>query len=197
MKVNIKNIGLSAMALLALVSCSDVVDYKIPDRTSNHGAPVISNIYDVQDTGFVAPLSVGVLNQMLHIKGENLANVKRVRFNDVEVDVRQVYATTTDAWVKIPRVVPTTQDDELVYETNVDSVKMTFPISIPSVKIDGLKMSLPSKAIKYRLIQNIWISMASVIPLRLVLHQYILRILKHLTEKSCIATLVPSSSPAS
>ena len=127
------------MALLALVSCSDVVDYKIPDRTSNHGAPVISNIYDVQDTGFVAPLSVGVLNQMLHIKGENLANVKRVRFNDVEVDVRQVYATTTDAWVKIPRVVPTTQDDELVYETNVDSVKMTFPISIPSVKIDGLK----------------------------------------------------------
>ncbi len=139
MKVNIKNIGLSAMALLALVSCSDVVDYKIPDRTSNHGAPVISNIYDVQDTGFVAPLSVGVLNQMLHIKGENLANVKRVRFNDVEVDVRQVYATTTDAWVKIPRVVPTTQDDELVYETNVDSVKMTFPISIPSVKIDGLK----------------------------------------------------------
>lgn len=139
MKVNIKNIGLSAMALLALVSCSDVVDYKIPDRTSNHGAPVISNIYDVQDTGFVAPLSVGVLNQMLHIKGENLANVKRVRFNDVEVDVRQVYATTTDAWVKIPRVVPTTQDDELVYETNVDSVKMTFPVSIPSVKIDGLK----------------------------------------------------------
>ena len=139
MKVNIKNIGLSAMALLALVSCSDVVDYKIPDRTSNHGAPVISNIYDVQDTGFVAPLSEGVLNQMLHIKGENLANVKRVRFNDVEVDVRQVYATTTDAWVKIPRVIPTTQDDELVYETNVDSVKMTFPVSIPSVKIDGLK----------------------------------------------------------
>lgn len=139
MKINIKNIGLSAMALLALVSCSDVVDYKIPDRTSNHGAPVISNIYDVQDTGFVAPLSEGVLNQMLHIKGENLANVKRVRFNDVEVDVRQVYATTTDAWVKIPRVIPTTQDDELVYETNVDSVKMTFPVSIPSVKIDGLK----------------------------------------------------------
>ena len=51
MKMNIKNIGFSAMALLSLASCSDVVDYSVPDRTSNHGAPVISNIYDVQDTG--------------------------------------------------------------------------------------------------------------------------------------------------
>lgn len=139
MKMNIKNIGFSAMALLALASCSDVVDYSVPDRTSNHGAPVISNIYDVQDTGFVAPLSGGALNQMIHIKGQNLAQVKKIRFNDVDVDVRQVYATTTDAWVKIPRVIPTVQNDELVYVTNEDSVKMTFPVAIPSVSIEGLK----------------------------------------------------------
>lgn len=139
MKMNIKNIGFSAMALLALASCSDVVDYSVPDRTSNHGAPVISNIYDVQDTGFVAPLSGGALNQMIHIKGQNLAQVKKIRFNDVDVDVRQVYATTTDAWVKIPRVIPTVQNDELVYVTNEDSVKMTFLVAIPSVSIEGLK----------------------------------------------------------
>lgn len=139
MKMNIKNIGFSAMALLALASCSDVVDYSVPDRTSNHGAPVISNIYDVQDTGFVAPLSGGALNQMIHIKGQNLVQVKKIRFNDVDVDVRQVYATTTDAWVKIPRVIPTVQNDELVYVTNEDSVKMTFPVAIPSVSIEGLK----------------------------------------------------------
>lgn len=139
MKMNIKNIGFSAMALLSLASCSDVVDYSVPDRTSNHGAPVISNIYDVQDTGFVAPLSGGALNQMIHIKGQNLAQVKKIRFNDVDVDVRQVYATTTDAWVKIPRVIPTVQNDELVYVTNEDSVKMTFPVAIPSVSIEGLK----------------------------------------------------------
>lgn len=139
MKINIKNISLSAMAIIALASCSDVVDYSVPDRTSNSGAPAISQIYDVQDTGFVAPLNGGVLNQMIHIKGQNLANAKKIRFNDVDVDVRQVYATTDEAWVKIPRVIPGVQNDSLVYETDKGTVKMYFPVSIPSVEIEGLK----------------------------------------------------------
>lgn len=139
MKINIKNISLSAMAILAFASCSDVVDYSVPDRTSNSGAPAISQIYDVQDTGYVAPLNGGVLNQMIHIKGQNLANAKKIRFNDVDVDVRQVYATTDEAWVKIPRVIPGVQNDSLVYETDKGEVKMYFPVSIPSVEISGLK----------------------------------------------------------
>ena len=118
MKINIKNISLSAMAIIAFASCSDVVDYSVPDRTSNSGAPAISQIYDVQDTGYVAPLNGGVLNQMIHIKGQNLANAKKIRFNDVDVDVRQVYATTDEAWVKIPRVIPGVQNDILLYETD-------------------------------------------------------------------------------
>ena len=139
MKINIKNISLSAMAILAFASCSDVVDYSVPDRTSNSGAPAISQIYDVQDTGYVAPLNGGVLNQMIHIKGQNLANAKKIRFNDVDMDVRQVYATTDEAWVKIPRVIPGVQNDSLVYETDKGTVKMYFPVSIPSVEIEGLK----------------------------------------------------------
>lgn len=139
MKINIKNISLSAMAILAFASCSDVVDYSVPERTSNSGAPAISQIYDVQDTGYVAPLNGGVLNQMIHIKGQNLANAKKIRFNDVDVDVRQVYATTDEAWVKIPRVIPGVQNDILLYETDKGTTEINFPVSIPSVEIEGLK----------------------------------------------------------
>lgn len=139
MKINIKNISLSAMAIIAFASCSDVVDYSVPDRTSNSGAPAISQIYDVQDTGYVAPLNGGVLNQMIHIKGQNLANAKKIRFNDVDVDVRQVYATTDEAWVKIPRVIPGVQNDILLYVTDKGTTEINFPVSIPSVEIEGLK----------------------------------------------------------
>lgn len=139
MKINIKNISLSAMAILAFASCSDVVDYSVPDRTTNSGAPAISQIYDVQDTGYVAPLNGGVLNQMIHIKGQNLANAKKILFNDVDVDVRQVYATTDEAWVKIPRVIPGVQNDILLYETDKGTTEINFPVSIPSVEIEGLK----------------------------------------------------------
>lgn len=139
MKINIKNISLSAMAILAFASCSDVVDYSVPDRTTNSGAPAISQIYDVQDTVYKAPLNGGVLNQMIHIKGQNLANAKKIRFNDVDVDVRQVYATTDEAWVKIPRVIPGVQNDILLYETDKGTTEINFPVSIPSVEIEGLK----------------------------------------------------------
>lgn len=139
MKINIKNISLSAMAILAFASCSDVVDYSVPDRTTNSGAPAISQIYDVKDTGYVAPLNGGELNQMIHIKGQNLANAKKIRFNDVDVDVRQVYATTDEAWVKIPRVIPGVQNDILLYETDKGTTEINFPVSIPSVEIEGLK----------------------------------------------------------
>lgn len=139
MKINIKNISLSAMAILAFASCSDVVDYSVPDRTTNSGAPAISQIYDVQDTGYVVPLNGGVLNQMIHIKGQNLSNAKKIRFNDVDVDVRQVYATTDEAWVKIPRVIPGVQNDILLYETDKGTTEINFPVSIPSVEIEGLK----------------------------------------------------------
>ena len=57
----------------------------------------------------------------------------------MDVDVRQVYATTDEAWVKIPRVIPGVQNDSLVYETDKGEVKMYFPVSIPSVEIEGLK----------------------------------------------------------
>ena len=78
------------MAAFALASCSDVVDYSVPDKTASNGAPVIQSIYDVQDTGYVAPLASGELDQMLHIKGQNLSHVKKITFNGVDVDIKQV-----------------------------------------------------------------------------------------------------------
>lgn len=139
MKINIKNIGLTAVLLMALASCSDVVDYVVPDKTVNHGAPSITSIYDVKDTGYVSPLSGGMLNQMLHIKGQNLAKVKKITFNNLEVDIRQVYAESDEAWVKIPRIIPEVQNDILYYETEQGSYTMTFPVTIPQVSISGLR----------------------------------------------------------
>lgn len=138
MKINIKKIGLSLMLAIALTSCSDVVDYKIPNESVNYGAPEIASIYDVSDVNLEHPLSGGELNQMIHVKGTNLANASQIRFNDVDVDVRQIYCKNGEAWIKIPRVIPTTQNDILYYQTDKGSVEYTFPVSIPHVKLEGL-----------------------------------------------------------
>jgi len=139
--MNIKRILLSGLSVMAMVSCSDVVDYKdnIDDKFVSNGAPVINAIYDVQDTAQVpTALEGGVLNQMLRISGQNLSHVKKVTFNGVEVDLRQVYAEANNSYVKIPRVIPEQITDELVYETEQGTVTRHFPISIPRMKVVGL-----------------------------------------------------------
>lgn len=135
--ISILTIG--AMALAA-ASCSDVVNYDdgVEDIFAADGAPVIEAIYDVEDTESTAPLSGGSLDQMLRIHGRNLSHVKSVTFNGIEVPVSQIYATSADAWLKVPRAIPEATDNKLVYTTELGTLTRDFEVSIPSMRLEGL-----------------------------------------------------------
>lgn len=130
-------------------ACNDVVDYNdhTEDLFSSHGAPVITAIYPAGDS---VAVSSGDLNEMLHIKGENLSHVKSVTFNGIAVDVRSIYAESNDAWLKIPRRIPETVTDSLVYTTEKGSCRQTFHVSIPKMAVDGLynDFCLPGEAVQ-------------------------------------------------
>ena len=144
--LSFKHIGVALLAAALFSACNDIVDINYPDRYTNHGAPSITGIYDVQDTGRISALSNGTLNQMLRIEGTNLANVKKITFNGLEVDVRQVYAESGESFVKIPRKIPEHVTDTLVYETNEGKTALYFPVSIPHVELEGL--SDPSRRVR-------------------------------------------------
>ena len=137
---------------MATTACSDVVNYEdsLVNNTSNDGAPMITAIYDVQDTAYVNALKEGTLNQMLRITGQNLAQVKSVSFNGIDVDVRNVYATTTAAFVKIPRQIPESVDNKLVYTTSQGSLAYDFSVNIPSMECNGLanEFALPGSSVE-------------------------------------------------
>lgn len=141
MKRRIKYIVGCLTAVLVMASCSDVVNYKdeIPNRFENHGAPVITAIYDVQDTARAEALTGGSLKQMLRIEGANLAKATKITFNGVEVDLSQVYAESANCYLVIPRVIPEEVNDELYYETAQGSVTRSFHVGIPSVELNGLQ----------------------------------------------------------
>lgn len=124
----------------ALPSCSDVVNYNddYEDIFAADGAPEINAIYDVSDTDSEMPLEGGKLNQMLRISGKNLSHVKEVTFNGITVDVSQIYATSANSYVKIPRQIPENVTNELVYTTELGTVRTQFEVSIPSLKLEGL-----------------------------------------------------------
>lgn len=131
----------ASMALAAVfASCSDVVHYNddVKDIFASDGAPVISAIYDVEDTESENPIEGGTLNQMLRISGKNLSNVKEVTFNGIPVDVKQIYATSENSYVKIPRSIPENVNNILEYTTELGSVRREFKVSIPSLLLEGL-----------------------------------------------------------
>lgn len=138
---NMRTVGLSMVAASVLAACSDVVDIPGYNPYESNGAPVIEAIYDAQDTAAApAMLNGGVLDQMIKIKGQNLSHVKSVTFNNLPVDVRHdVYAESDCAWITIPRQIPETVTDTMVFTTEQGSVSRYFPVTIPALTIDGLK----------------------------------------------------------
>lgn len=138
------SLGIAVISLLS--SCDDVVNYPGVTAFSNNGLPQITAIYDAQDTACTTDLTSGSLNQMIHLKGANLSNVKSIKFNSVEVNIRSaVYAKTSESWVTIPRVIPNTITDTLTYVTDKGVTAIYFPVTIPKVSVTGLANEFTGK----------------------------------------------------
>lgn len=134
---NIRKITGLLMASV-LLSCQDVVTYdeNIEDEFASNGAPSIETIYAVKDQQ--TPISSGKLEQIIVIKGANLSNVTEILFNDVSVNLKEVYATSKAAYVPIPRNLPSEINNILKYTTRLGSVSTDFVVQIPSLVISGL-----------------------------------------------------------
>lgn len=139
--IYLKRAGIALMTVMAMASCSDVVNIPSYDPYSCDGAPVIEAIYDAQDVSETPQaITGGVLNQMIKIKGKNLSHVKSISFNGLEVDVRHAaYAERDFCNVTIPRKIPEEVTNKLVYTTEQGTVTVDFPVNIPNLQLDGLK----------------------------------------------------------
>ena len=139
-KIKIKYLCMSFMVSFAMTSCDDIVTYddNYDDGMTSTGAPVINAIYDSEDTEYTTPLESAVFEQMLVITGDNLAQVKKIMFNDVEMQLSEVYATREKAFMPVPRQIPENVTNKIVYETELGSTTFDFTVNIPEVKVDGL-----------------------------------------------------------
>lgn len=129
-------------ALAALVGCNDIVNYDegyVPmDKLPNTGAPIITAIYHVADTGLVNPITEGQMGEMIRIVGSNLNHVQSITFNAVEADLTQTYTYSTSANVVIPTEPSSTQDNTLVYTTDMGTATFDFAVPFPALRVDGV-----------------------------------------------------------
>lgn len=139
-RFNISVLCLSLLATIAFTSCNDVVNYDegYDDGMTSHGAPVISAVYDVDDTELTNPLTEADFGDYIMLKGENLSNVTRILMNDVEVDMDNVYATASSAWFAVPSTAPNEITNKIYYTTELGETQYDFTVIVPDVNVTGL-----------------------------------------------------------
>ncbi|MBQ9203617.1 MAG: hypothetical protein IJ155_05190 [Prevotella sp.] len=130
------------VATLTLVSCGDVTDYDDgyvqQHNVANSGAPVITGVYAVADADFLTVLKEAEPGQRLCIVGENLNNLKSLKFNTVDADLAETYTMLTKAVVRVPAGFSKNHDNVIEYTTDMGTVKYAFVVTLPTAEVGGL-----------------------------------------------------------
>lgn len=130
--------GGSAVCLFRLSGrCGSGRSPKAKDDIPSNGAPEITKIVLANDKEF--EIDGADFEDMVRIEGKNLGNVVSVKFNDVEVDPKEIYARYDMLLAPVPRQLPGEVTDMLYITTKNGSVSRPFTVSIPELKIDGLQ----------------------------------------------------------
>lgn len=126
-------IALLFLAFTSLLSCQkDKVENNICD---GNGQPVINSVSNVDR----ANITQGEYNQYVIIKGQNLCNLKKFQFNDIEIAIDQLYANNNELTVRIPNRAPGNLTNKILLETPAGSAAFDFKINIPPVTIKNIE----------------------------------------------------------
>lgn len=127
--------------LICLTGCkkdTDLDDYTPDDRKENTGAPVISAVYDGADISLSTPITEGEPGQNLIIAGQNLNNLKSLKFNGIEADLTKTYTMSTKANVSIPTEFSDERINQIEYTTDKGTATYAFVVKFPTLRISHL-----------------------------------------------------------
>ena len=126
--------------LFGFMACDDItqVDEVLAgENIPNAGAPAIIKIVMANDAEGT-PIETAAFTQVVRIEGTNLGNVTSLKFNDVDVDLSEVYSSYGAVLAKVPRVLPGTVTDRVYVQTDLGETSAPLKVTIPELKIQGL-----------------------------------------------------------
>lgn len=150
----IYNSLLGVTLLTTVIACQDVVTYddNYDDGMTSSGIPEIRGIYSPEDTDLQSPLTKGGFNDMIVLVGENLSDVTKVTFNNLEVDISEIYATSNKACFPVPGDMPEEITNKMYYETELGNTTFDFRLDVPDAEINGLynEFALPGTSVQIK-----------------------------------------------
>lgn len=99
----IKYFAIIAASIFTLTSCTDIVevdDLKAKENKPSTGAPTVDKVVLATDAEF--PIEGANFEQVVRIEGTNLGDITSLKFNDIEVDSKEIYSTYDMLLAPIP-----------------------------------------------------------------------------------------------
>lgn len=134
---HISSMAITLLCLLLVAACQDDIKLPAGDDLSSDGAPTITQVTPVDQ--LENPITQGEMGQWLAIQGDNLARVKAILFNDISVDLKNIYAVRKQINVAIPAEAPTKLTNTITVRTEQGEVTYPFTILFPDLVVNGLE----------------------------------------------------------
>ena len=140
MKSNILSLTILAMGAFSFTACDDItqVDEVLQnEKIETTGAPVITRVVlanDVDDT----PIEEAAFTQVVRIEGKNLGGATSVRFNDIEVDLAELYSSYNAVLARVPRQLPVNVTDKVYVTNRFGETSAPLRVTVPQLNIKGL-----------------------------------------------------------
>ena len=136
----IKYFAIIAASIFTLTSCTVIVevdDLKAKENKPSTGAPTVDKVVLATDAEF--PIEGANFEQVVRIEGTNLGDITSLKFNDIEVDSKEIYSTYDMLLAPIPRALPKEVTNTIYITTKHGELSIPFVVSIPDLTINGLK----------------------------------------------------------
>lgn len=132
-------LGLCLFSLFSLTGCNDIVEVDevlSKENIPSTGAPVIDRIVLATDKDI--PITGAAFEDVVRIEGSNLGNVLSLKFNDIEVDSKEIYSSYEMILAPVPRQLPEEVTNTVYVTTALGTTSAPLTISLPDLVIDGL-----------------------------------------------------------
>lgn len=130
----------TAMLLLSITSCEKDDDVL--------GLPVFSKITPIKELD--KAITTGSMGDWVAIQGTNLESTSSIRFNDVEVDMEEVYYENETLYLQVPVKLPGDITNKVTVTTEAGNIDFNFTVDVPDLKLTSMfnEYTLPGDTIK-------------------------------------------------
>jgi hypothetical protein len=112
------------------------------------GNPSLSKVTSVEND--LISISSGNMGDWISIFWENLESAIAIRFNDVEVNMQEIYYENEVLYLQIPVKMPLEVNNKLTVTTRGGEIAFDFSVNVPALELTGMfnEYTLPGDTIK-------------------------------------------------